>query len=367
VLADVRRGIWKPPEPVQPEPEISKEIPSFEVFAAEWLERRRAEVRESTARDYERALSQHLAPWFGSVRLDQITAQEIDRYKAAKLAEERIGPAQVNKTLTRLAQILGEAVEYELIDRNPATGKRRRVNAPALRHDSIQPEQLPSLLEAADEWLRPVVATLAGAGLRVGEAIALRWRDVNLATGTLRVGQSKSDAGTGREVDLPAGLVQELAEWKARSPKSGPSDRVFVARSYKGQHGPQTKDNVGRRLKPTIRRANVRLSELGIEQISESVSPHDLRRSFAPIRLAAGDDPFRVSEQLAHASTKITTSTYHRAATRRAKLTGSYAEQHDRAMEWARMGGELVGEWQGASQTPSDDPRQSEKSPARGA
>ncbi len=86
------------------------------------------------------------------------------------------------------------------------------MNARALRHDSIQPEQLPSLFEAADQWLRPVVATLAGAGLRVGEAVALRWRDVNLATGTLRVGQSKSDAGTGREVDLPAGLVQELAE-----------------------------------------------------------------------------------------------------------------------------------------------------------
>jgi Phage integrase, N-terminal SAM-like domain len=95
VLADVRRGIWKPPEPVQPEPEISKEIPSFEVFAAEWLERRRAEVRESTARDYERALSQHLAPWFGSVRLsDHRPGDRPLQGGEAGRGEDRPGPGQ---------------------------------------------------------------------------------------------------------------------------------------------------------------------------------------------------------------------------------------------------------------------------------
>ncbi len=53
--------------------------------------------------------------------------------------------------------------------------------------------------------MRPVIATLIGTGLRVGEAVALDWPDVNLATGTLRVGRAKTDAGSYREVDLPAG------------------------------------------------------------------------------------------------------------------------------------------------------------------
>jgi integrase len=87
-----------------------------------------------------------------------------------------------------------------------------------------------------------------------------------------------------------------------------------------------------------IRDANATLDELRIEPISESVRPHDLRRSFAPLRLAAGDDPFRVSEQLGHANSKITYSVYHRAVKRRDKLTGIYAEQHDRVFEWAEIG-----------------------------
>jgi hypothetical protein len=62
-------------------------------------------------------------------RLSEIDARDVDRYKAAKLAEGRLAPGQINKTLTRLAQILGEALEYALIDRNPAYGKRRRVKA----------------------------------------------------------------------------------------------------------------------------------------------------------------------------------------------------------------------------------------------
>ena len=153
-------------------------------------------------------------------------------------------------------------MEYGHIDRNPATGRRRRLKADKPVHWQVEPEQFPTLLEAADEWLRPVVATLIGAGLRVGEACSLLWSDVSLSAGTLTVRGAKTDAGN-RTVDLPGGLVDELSEWKARSPKTGPSDRVFVTRSYKGEHSPQTKDNVGRRLKPTIRRANQQLRGAG--------------------------------------------------------------------------------------------------------
>lgn len=79
--------------------------------------------------------------------------------------------------------------------------------------------------------MRPVVATLAGAGLRVGEAVALDWRDVNLATGTLIVGSAKTDAGTGREVDLPAGMIEAPSEWRAMRRSCGPGDPLLVTRT----------------------------------------------------------------------------------------------------------------------------------------
>lgn len=195
ILADVERGLWRPHEPAPVE--APAEVPRFHEFASEWLAARAPELRHRTVKDYEWALSYHLLPVFKEHTLEEITVREVDRYRAAKL-----GAAQINKTLKLLAQIIDTAIEYELIaGANLARGRRRRVKAPKAQRSWVEPEQLMALLAAADEYHRPILATLAGAGLRVGEALALNWRDVNLATGTLRVGDAKTDAGSYREVD----------------------------------------------------------------------------------------------------------------------------------------------------------------------
>jgi integrase len=102
-----------------------------------------------------------------------------------------------------LAMILDAAGNYGHIDaaRNPARGRRRRVKRSTPKRPTVEPEQLPSLLEAAGK-LRPMVATMAGAGLRNGETRDLDWPDFDPASGTLTVGASKTDAGV-RQVDLP--------------------------------------------------------------------------------------------------------------------------------------------------------------------
>ncbi len=338
VLADVRRGIWKPP---RPEPVVvATEDPTFHEFASEWFERHRPEWREKTIRDYEWAICGHLLPFFAEHRLTQITVAEVDRYKAAKLGEHRLAPAQINKTITRLAQIFDEAVEYEhlALDRNSARGRRRKLKAPKPRRSWVEPEQLPALLEAADEWFRPVVATLVGSGLRVGEAVALDWRDVNLRTGTITVRESKTDAGRGRQVDLPLGLHEELVEWKARTPRPEDGDPVFVSRARSGAHRRQTERNVLARLKTTIRRANERLERLGIEPISERVTNHSLRRTYASLRSALRDDPIYIAEQIGHTDARFTLNVYAKAVKRRERLSGAYLEAFDQALEWALMG-----------------------------
>jgi integrase len=191
VLADVERGIWElhKKDPV-PAP---RQTPTFHQFASEWLRAREPELRPRSVADYEWCLSHHLLPFFKDYRLDEIDIASVDRYKALKIREGKLGAAQINKTLKALAMILDAALEYELTDRaNPARGRRRRVKVPKPRRTWVEPEQLPALLEAADTHLRPILATLAGAGLRVGEALALDWRDINLATGTLTVGEAKT-------------------------------------------------------------------------------------------------------------------------------------------------------------------------------
>lgn len=332
-LADVRRGIWQQPRPA-PEPRETRPDPTFHEFASTWLEGKQPELRPRTVESYRWQLEMHLLPFFANYHLSQIGIEEVDRYKTAKLREGVLGANQVNKTLTRLAQILEVATEYGYIERNPAKGKRRRVKGAAPQRSWIEPEQLMALLDAADATHRPMIATLVGAGLRNGEACALDWRDVNLGAATIVVRESKTDAGTGRHVDLPIGALEELSELKARSPRRRPGDAVFVTRSGKRQ----TPSNVGRRLKTTVQRANVKLAEMGIEPISEQVTPHSLRRTYTSLRAALGDDLVYIAQQAGHSKIDVTYWIYQKATKRRARLSGAYRDAFDHALDWARLG-----------------------------
>jgi integrase len=333
VQADVRRGTWQPHEPATVE--APTQAPTFHEFASEWLEARRPELRPRTIKDYRWALSDHLLPFFKDHRLSEITAAEVDRYKMAKVREGKLAPAQINKSLKRLSQILDVAVDYGHLPSNPAASKggRRRVKEPAPRRTWVKPEQLMALLDAAPKRHRAVLATLAGTGLRVGELCALNWRDLDLATGTLAVQESKTPAGR-REVDLPSGLVTELWTLAATSPNTAPDDPVFVGR----RRTRQTPDNVGRRLKSATTKANVQLEAVGIGPISERVSPHSLRRTYASLRYACGDDPVYVAEQGGWADPSFPIRVYAKAVRRRDRLSGAHREAFDAALQWAAMG-----------------------------
>jgi hypothetical protein len=81
----------------------------------------------------------------------------------------------------------------------------------------------------------------------------------------------------------------------------------------------------------------MKLANLGIGEI-DGVGLHGLRRTYASLRAAAGDDPAYVSEQLGHTDPRFTLTTYTHAAKRRQRLTGTHREQFNLALEWARMG-----------------------------
>lgn len=332
VLADVERGIWRPYEPAQA-PHVA-EAPTFHEFASEWLENREPELRPKTVTSYRWQLSGHLLPHFARMRLDQIGPEDVDYYKAAKLREGALGPNQINKSLGLLAMILDAAGDYGHIDpaRNPARGRRRRVKRTTPNRPTIEPEQLPSLLEAAGR-LRPILATMAGAGLRNGEVCALDLPDFDPASGGLTIAASKTDAGV-RQVDSPLALRRELTSLKARTRRTeGP---MFLNRN--GQR--QSVSNVERRMKTAIRRANQCLNGLGIRPIDEAVTPHSLRRLYASLRFALGDDPVYVAAQLGHTEPGFSMKVYASAVRRRERLIGAALREFDAALDWAAMGSE---------------------------
>lgn len=188
-----------------------------------------------------------MLPFFAKHRLSEITIAEVDRYRQENVREGTISAASINKTITRLAQILVVAVERELIDRNPARGKRRRLKERRPERTWLdRAEQIVALLDSGGELdaearvdrratpRRALLATLTLAGLRISEAFDLRWRDVDLPAGRLRVADSKTDAGA-RQVDLLPALREELSIHKAQTSLPVPMTSCSRPRAARGR------------------------------------------------------------------------------------------------------------------------------------
>lgn len=327
-LADVERGIWQPAREPEPPPEPAAE-PTFHEYAEQWWTEHEGEWSTNTRADYRWRLEQHLIPFFGESRLSQISIAEVDRYKALKLGERErcqaakdqaeargeryegppgiTGPS-INKTLTTLSAVLETAEERDLIGRNPARGKRRRVRVRRPRRTWLDTaSQIDALLGAAGDLdaaapshkrvaRRAMLATLVFSGLRIGELLDLRWRDVDLAAGRLRVGSAKTEAGQ-RDVTLLPVLRDELIALKAQQRSTRPEAYVFG--TMKG--GRQTESNVRNRvLAAAVRRANATLAEADENPLPDHLTPHSLRRTFASILYAIGRQPPEVMVEMGH-------------------------------------------------------------------
>lgn len=328
ILADVRRGIWRP-RVVETVP-APREMPTFHAFASEWFERQTVEggrrgdgLSETGKATLRWVISNHLLPAFASRCLDQITVEDVDRYRLGKVREGKLGVTSINKTLATLAAILETAVEYELIDRNPARGRRRRLPAVAPQRSWLdRADHIAALLDAAGRLdakakvcrgqRRALLATLVFAGLRIGEALSLRWRDVDLARGTITVRAAKTDAGV-RVVNILPVLNDELGDYRARI---GPPADTLVFGTSTGRR--QGATNVRRRvLTKAVEYANAKLAKDDAAPLPGGLTPHSLRRTFASLLFALGESPPYVMAQMGHTTASLTLAIYARQMDRR--------------------------------------------------
>jgi integrase len=157
------------------------------------------------------------------------------------------------------------------------------------------------------------VATLVFAGPRISEALALRWRDVDLASGRLTIAASKTDAGV-RTIDLLPVLRDELASHRAQARRTGGDDLVFAP----GKGDPLSAGNIRRRvLSRAVELANEAQETRGLPPLPEGITPHGLRHTFASLLIAKGEDPAYVMTQLGHTDATFTLTVYTHAMRRR--------------------------------------------------
>ncbi len=143
---------------------------------------------------------------------------------------------------------------------------------------------------------RALVATLLLAGLRIGEALAVEWRDVDLTRGSMVVRASKTPAGV-RTVDLTPMLRRELAEHKLRSHYSTPQDPVFATAAGTNDN----RSNVLRRVvRSSAARVNMLMEQSDLALMPADVTNHDLRRVFSSLLDEANAPRAYKDQQMGH-------------------------------------------------------------------
>jgi integrase len=366
VLADVERGLWAPGVGLVTE---GPAAPTFHAFASEWLEARRPELRETSIADYTWQLCNHLLPFFHRHHLPQITVAEVDRYRDFKVREGRLSVESINKTITRLGQILAVAEERDLIPRNPVRVNTRNRKLKAKRKRPVyldSAEQIAALIDAAGELdarpeartagRRALIATLVFAGLRIGEATALRWKDVDLAAGRVAVVDAKTEAGI-REVDVLPALRDELATHRHACATAGPDDLVFPTSSGSRRD----KDNARERvIRPVVAHAEHRLAKQGHAPLPAGVTAHKLRHTFTSILFVRGEDPAYVMAQLGHADPGFTLRVYAHVM-RRDEGDKERLKALVEGLHWAPLG---TSSPESTSEGGSREPRENDEDPA---
>jgi len=316
---------------------LRAEAPTLADFAKRYLDEDTSHLAPTTKGERKRMLGENgpLLPAFGALRLDEITSGRLREWWSAEvtakvLASKKGAPARVGRStktgrtyLETLAGVLAYAVELELLEANAVdafrTVLRRKTRTQRGRAES-DPDRTIDPIENADELARLVdsaaqegttahllVLLLLDAGLRLGEALGLRWKHVVWAES---------------EDDPRRALVVAESRPRGGAPgptKSGRARRVGLSKrlhrallaEYRARFAPDGEALVLQGLEPGNFRARdwrriVKRARIGHRALK------DLRDTFASQLLTAGVQLGYVSQQLGHADVAVTARHYAR-------------------------------------------------------
>lgn len=317
--------------------------PSVAEYLRGWLNDQRDRCKPITWKSRRSHIDNYLVPALGERRLDELTSQDVSQLFEELLASGGQGgaplsPSTVGGAGSTLRSALDDAVEGGLVDRNVA----RDVPSPRVSHPrdrTYQPahtvwsvEEVRRFLDAIyDDPYRDLWVVALGTGLRRGELLGLRWPDVDLDEGQLRVARALRGGDDGPRLEELSGarvrtvtidaFVADTLRWRRRVVKR--------RRDRAGSHWDDRWDLVfvdadGRPVEPGV--VTSHFGRLVRRLDVPSVRLHDLRHTHAALLLEAGVAISTVSGRLGHASMGITIDTYADLLTRdEADVAGRFA------------------------------------------
>lgn len=306
-LAKTRAGILDPEPP-----------PLFKTFADQFIERTKHEMRPNTSRCYGVSLKS-LKPRFGSMRLDEINADGIERFKQARL-EQGLSPSTVNRDLACLRRVLLFAVKKDVIATTPFVAHKVKFLEEHRRERVLSFEEERKYLAAASQPLRDVATIMLEIALRPGEVFAIRREDVHLGAipAFLHVLAGKT-ANAVRDVPI----TKRAGEVLKRRLSAAKGNYLFPRRVGSGHDWSQPMTE----LEPAHRKA-LRESKVSRFRI------YDLRHTAATRAAEAGADVLSLAKLLGHSDLK-TTERYVHLSKRHLGEVQTRIEQHRAAREIA--------------------------------
>jgi integrase len=266
---------------------------TFQQFAEQWRSSR--VERPGTAKVVASVLHTHAYPAFGGRQLSSIRPSDI-QHMIAGMTRDGLAPRTVHRAYAFVAGVFKSAAADRVIASTPCRG----ITLPRIDDAEIQPptaETVAALADAIEPHLRPLVFFLAGSGLRINEALAVRIGDLDWLRRSVRVSRQASRDGSDappksakstRTVALGSVVIDTLAAY-LRGHDNDPAARLFPV-TYRAW---STAWNAAREAigEPTLR-------------------THDLRHFFASALISGGASVKQVQAACGHASPLVTLKTY---------------------------------------------------------
>jgi integrase len=286
-----------------------------------WLPQIKTTVKPSSAERYKQTLRLDLLPTLKDHKVRLLTRRKIKHLLVSKLAEG-YSRATVRLMLSTLRLVLSSAVEDDVIKYNPCQRLGRQLNLQASPGSVVNaeqqvkaftPEQLERFFEATKQSpipYGPLFWLLALTGLRVGEGVALRWSDIDVADRKLHIQRTLSagflstpKSGRDRLVDLSERAVTMLHRLQL--------NRADRAKRFKWTTVPEYAFTTRLGEPPSAHRIRVEFADvLKRAGLPAHHSPHSLRHSYATLLLRNGESLKYVKEQLGHATISLTADLY---------------------------------------------------------
>jgi integrase len=289
-------------------------------------------VSENTYRDYAKLLRKFVIPALGSKRLDQVAVDQV-RALYQSMADQGLGRT-VQYTHSILRQALHAAQADRLLNWNPTATIKLPKNDRKPPQKTFSAEEAAAFLRVAQGHpMEALFQVLLSTGLRPGEALALRWVDLDLQRGRLAVEQALVGRGDGsyvigqpktkssyRTVTLPPSAVVALQAHRVRQ-----AEEILAAGPDYERNDLAFANSVG---KPTdLTKVRNAFKALVKKAGSPAIPLKNLRHSHATLLLEAGEDLKTVSERLGHSTITVTADRYAQVTPRLQQQSATKLEQ----------------------------------------